>query len=298
MDDEVICLYIAYKTKPKGQPLLHLNKMSPVLDVLNDAVLCTGAWNDPVNMEQFLSAISRLHKSQKQQGQYYEECDKCIELWKEGDSRGCRFHPWQALVWRRGNPRYSEKVSEAVKEAKKCPGCKNHEVKGSYQLLPKEVRKLGVHLLSSGKLEDLQLFCIVLTSIYLFLRFDEFHQLKLEDVRPQHSAVEETHIINLCIRIQGKTDKIPRNMVLWSYDDCPDLCPIRHLMSYVHLCQIKDGFLFPNLRNRVGGCADDLYLSNSFFVFSNSARTASYACFCFAKIEETIARLSSARGAT
>jgi hypothetical protein len=39
-------------------------------------------------------------------------------------------------------------------------------------------------------------------------------------------------------------------MILWSYDDCRDLCPVRHLLSYVHLCGIKDGFLFPNLKKR------------------------------------------------
>jgi hypothetical protein len=39
-------------------------------------------------------------------------------------------------------------------------------------------------------------------------------------------------------------------MILWSYDDCPLLCPIRHLMSYIHLCDIKEGYLFPNLKKR------------------------------------------------
>jgi hypothetical protein len=65
-----------------------------------------------------------------------------------------------------------------------------------------------------------------------------------------YSAGERNKIINLCFRVQGKTDRTPQNLILWAYDDCPTLCPVRHLMSYVHVCEIKDGFLFPNLKNR------------------------------------------------
>jgi hypothetical protein len=60
----------------------------------------------------------------------------------------------------------------------------------------------------------------------LFLRHDEFHMIEVKHVRPENSSAEKRKIINICIQIQGKTDKTQQNMVLWAYDDCPQLCPI------------------------------------------------------------------------
>jgi hypothetical protein len=77
-------------------------------------------------------------------------------------------------------------------------------------LQPKEVRDIRKNLLSSGNLDDLQMFCIMLTSIYLFLRHDEFHVIRVADIRREYSAVQQHKIINLCICIQGKTDKPPQ----------------------------------------------------------------------------------------
>jgi integrase len=148
------------------------------------------------------------------------------------------------MVWRRGNPRTSETVQNALHSAKAT--CSSHVVKGSYALLPQKVRAIRDNLLSRGKSEDLQLLCITLISIYLFLRHDECHKIKVEDFRPEYSSVEKHRVNHLCVQIIGKTNNVPKNMILWSYDDCRDLCPVRHFLSYVHLCGIKDGFLLPN----------------------------------------------------
>jgi hypothetical protein len=72
----------------------------------------------------------------------------------------------------------------------------------------------------------------------------------VEDIKPEYSAVQSDKIINICIKIKGKTDKVAQNMILWAYDDAPLFCPIRHLMTYIHICEIKEGYLFPNLKKR------------------------------------------------
>jgi hypothetical protein len=96
------------------------------------------------------------------------------------------------------------------------------------------------------------MFCMLLTSTYLFLRHDECHNIKVEDIRPKYSADEQMKIVNLCFRIQGKTDKTPQNLILWAYDDCPALCPIRHLMSYNPPMRNKRWVLVPQLEQPVG----------------------------------------------
>jgi hypothetical protein len=247
MDADVVALYMMYKTQSTTLKLTRQGQ--DVLNIFNEPVFCTGSWKDPGNCVQFLTAISRIHSSLNQREAYLETCEACIESYKENSlSTGCHCHPGQFRFWRRGNPRFSERVQNAFHAAKDI--CSAHVVKGSYQLLPKEVRAIRTNLLSTGKQDDLQLFCIVLLSIYMFLRHDECHHMKVDDILPQFSSVEKHRVINLCIRIQGKTDKIPQNMILWSYDDCPALCPVRHLLTYVHLCDIKEGYLFPNLKKK------------------------------------------------
>jgi hypothetical protein len=248
IDADVVALYIMYKTRPKGLRLLRTHQLTEeVVDIFGDPVLCRGDWKAPVNINQFVAAISRLHQSLNQNGSYFDTCDACVASNKE-NHLSCRLHPGQFLIWRRGNPTYSERVKNAKHAA--LDMCSGHIVQGSCHLLPSEIRTMRENLLSTGKQEDLQLFCIILTSIYLFLRHDEFHKIEVDDIRPEYSAVESHKIINLCVKVQGKTDKEPQNLILWAYDDCPDLCPVRHLMAYIHLCNIKEGWLFPNLKKR------------------------------------------------
>jgi hypothetical protein len=79
---------------------------------------------------------------------------------------------------------------------------------------------------------------MILLQIYMFLRHDEIHGLEVQQIIPQYSAIEPHKIINLCFQIQGKTDGVPQNLILWAKDDCTDLCPVRHFLSYIHLCKI------------------------------------------------------------
>jgi hypothetical protein len=248
MDANTVALYIRYKTRPQGEQLCRAHESTtPVLDVLNEPILCTGEWKAPINITQFVAAITRIHSSIKQRGDYVECCHGCVTAYRR-DGSSCRFHPNQFLIYNRGNPRTSETVVNAVHAAKKL--CSNHKVKGAEHLLPKEVRRIRQLLLSTGSLDDLQLFAMMLVQIYLFLRSDELHKIEVQHIIPEYSAVEKHKIINLCFQVQGKSDVSTQNLILWAYDDCPDLCPVRHLMAYVHLCKIESGFLFPNLDNR------------------------------------------------
>jgi hypothetical protein len=166
-----------------------------VLDVLDQPIFCCGDWRYPGKSNQFLPAITQIHNSINQERQYFPVCDACVEANQHVNNSCCRRHPGQFLVWRRGNPRCSEKVRNALQTATEL--CKGHAIKGSYQLQPQEVRDFLTNLTSSGKYADLQLFCILLTSTYLFLWHDECHKIKVEDIRPEYAAVEQKKIVDL-----------------------------------------------------------------------------------------------------
>jgi hypothetical protein len=55
----------------------------------------------------------------------------------------------------------------------------------------------------------------------------------------------------MVFRVQGKRDKKERFLWLWADDECPDLCPVRHLLVFIFLANIVTGPIFPNLKDLV-----------------------------------------------
>jgi hypothetical protein len=105
-------------------------------------------------------------------------------------------------------------------------------------------------LLSTNRIEDLQFYCIMLVSIHLFLRHDEFSNIQLDHIQRDLCIIKEGQLEALALRVSGKTDQVWKTLILWRKDDVPEFCPVRHLLCYVHLAEIKNGFLFPNLKKR------------------------------------------------
>jgi hypothetical protein len=249
MKPETIALYFRYKSWQKGDKLKDFLSNTVVLNIFGDPILCDGAWKDPGNSNQFLSAVTSVHAARAQNGPYKTPCMFCTEEWsKSQDSNGCRFHPGDIRVWRTGNPRNSDIVKNAYRE--NTQELFDYEVRGSYQLLPVELLEIRNMLLSTNRIEDLQLYCIMLVSIHLFLRHDEFSSIQLDHIQRDLCIIKEGQLEALALRVCGKTDQVWKTLILWRKDYVPEFCPVRHLLCYVHLAEIKNGFLFPNLKKK------------------------------------------------
>jgi hypothetical protein len=48
------------------------------------------------------------------------------------------------------------------------------------------------------------------------------------------------------LKFKGKTDNGWKYFWLWVDDECPDFCPVCHLLIYVHLAKIKHRYIFPS----------------------------------------------------
>jgi hypothetical protein len=51
----------------------------------------------------------------------------------------------------------------------------------------------------------------------------------------------------LCFRVKGKNDNKYVQLLLRVCDEIPELCPALHLLIYIYLCNITEGYLFPDL---------------------------------------------------
>jgi hypothetical protein len=181
MSPTSIGLFMKYKTgKNKGNILQNIEKTANIKDVFGTEIICNGTWNDPGIADQFLSSIGSVHKVHSQTGEFTDSCNLCKEInGNDPNSMGCRFHQPARRVYRMGNPRSSEIISNATKQLTQ--DLNNHRKEGAAQLLPVEIQAVRRALCSSGILQDLQTTVMFLTSIFLCDRFDEFASIEMTD---------------------------------------------------------------------------------------------------------------------
>lgn len=250
MSAKNIALYMLYKTNKKDTLLKPLDGGEEIKDIVTgETIKCAGGWNSIENADQFLSTITNIHKVIGQSGSYSEPCPDCVKLYLEKKTT-CEWHFRTNKVHRSGNPRVSDEVEDAWRQCK--INCSDHIVKKCYQILPSEVQRIRDYLLSTNKMEDYQIYVMMLVAIHLFLRFDEISALRCEHfLSDEFSSITPEGKVNMfVIKIKAKMHRDTwQYLVLWRYDDVPTLCPVRHLLLYLYLRDINEGYVFPNFND-------------------------------------------------
>jgi hypothetical protein len=90
-----------------------------VYDVFHDIIKCHGGWNDPKNVTQFLSSVTRVHEVRNHPGPFFDLCEECIKEDEKGNFYGCIYHRGTPLLWRKGNPAKSNVVKNALAKSTK-----------------------------------------------------------------------------------------------------------------------------------------------------------------------------------
>jgi hypothetical protein len=170
--------FIRFKRGEAESVLISANG-EPVLDRNGAAALCQGGWNDPDNATQFLSAVSALHASRGQRGQYSDKCNACWEAKSQTDcTNGCFHHLGTPRFWRTGDPALSEIVANTKKSSTR-DGI-GYQAKGNFALMINELLEIRKGLVSTGSLYDYGVWLMTLLGVHLFLRSDEMVELCLE----------------------------------------------------------------------------------------------------------------------
>ena len=253
-----IAQYFDYCTLPKGQPLLKSGSTEQVLDGSGTAVLCTGRWNAPINIEKCKTAIDLLHtKYDNLNGPYRPTCEICLQNYEEYkinksissntstthqhyDKFFCEDHADGPLIRPRGNAMESNVAREAYKRCHKIM-VRDWSVSGNIQLLPGDVRRLQHHLCNASTLYNLQIYTMIIIGIKCFLRASELIKLKIANFEPEYFIIREGCIETLCLQIRGKSDKNPVRLQLFKDNECPEFCPVRHLLVYLACSGISSG---------------------------------------------------------
>lgn len=122
-----------------------------------------------------LSAVGSVHSERGHNKQPFQ--DACKDCWnmelKYGDhNNGCIRHRGSPCLWRRGDPRTQEVVTNAIKQAGKDSA--SYVAQGDSPLLPNELISLRASLLQDqNPLWGFMIWVMILIGCKLFLREEE-----------------------------------------------------------------------------------------------------------------------------
>jgi hypothetical protein len=201
MDPHTVANFIRYKRGIKGDPLLDEETEAQIVDVFGNPVYCQGGWKDPKNVDQLLSAVGALHSARGHRGHFIDFCDECIALDGNKEYQGCRFHRGAPRLWRQGNPKDCDLMTNVVNRNSKDGS--DYMAQGDSPLTPWEVMDIRTHLMSSNDLADLQFYVMMIVSIKLFLRSEEVVDLSHVQINKDISIISSSgHVEGLALTIK------------------------------------------------------------------------------------------------
>jgi integrase len=119
-----------------------------------------------------------------------------------------------------------------------------HRVRGCTVLLPGDLRDLGEKLVGADR-QGFQIYVMILLGIKLFLRASELISIRMEDFRERLYIVNDDRVRGISIAVDGKSDYGTQYLYIWEDEECPEFCPLRHLLVYMATTGITEGYLFP-----------------------------------------------------
>jgi hypothetical protein len=262
LDPVSVCAYISYMCNVPGSTVLHPKLGTPILDRRGTVVLARGTWKSPNSVYKVASAIKAVHNLYRHlrvEIPYSAKCDKCFQLNLDNKSSivegqylaciSCQNAFGHGCTETSGCVMSDPLVSTHFKGARSKLG-ETHKVKGNVQLTPGEIRQCRGKLLTANAtrevwLENLKFYTMMLLGIALFLRSDELLNIRMSQFLSDLTMVRDIYGVRaLVLTIKGKSDPFPLPFILWANDEYPELCPVRHLLVYIALSGVQEGFLF------------------------------------------------------
>ena len=244
---ETATMYLNYRIHMKDTPLLHPTTNKPVKFVngvyANQPVLCQGSWTSKDSVTIYRATINKYHNNNDStKGPYSDICENCMK--SNNNNNGCDYHRGRPQVVLQGNPTNHQTLVNAIKSANAYVES-NYEERQSLPFLPSQMRSIRNYLLNSNTKPKFMLWVLFLFCVKQALRIDEALNLRYEDFMVDYFIVKPTHVDSLFFSVQGKRDPTKMFLNVWSDHHAPDLCPVKVLLSWIVVSDIKQGFLFP-----------------------------------------------------
>jgi hypothetical protein len=175
MSIDTVCGVMQWKTLKKGETVMTaLQKAIDPQRCKGQRDKSHGGWNDPKLSQSFHAAVKALHIHHGNQSAYSEACPECVKLWSEKQTHGCKYHPTRCTT-RQGNPADHPDCTMYIANLLKYT---EHTAEGAGFLMPLELRTVGEYCINKNDIAWNQFYVIVLVSIDIFLRKEEFSSIE------------------------------------------------------------------------------------------------------------------------
>jgi hypothetical protein len=114
-------------------------------------------------------------------------------------------------------------------------------------LTPDELKLICNKLMAGNTLWEFELYDIILLCCPMFLCKDEIGKMAYSTVNSDITVVKSNDCVEgIAMQVQGKADPNPVTLMMWFVHGFPEFCPVRHLLAWLRLSQIQDGYFFPS----------------------------------------------------
>ena len=230
----------------KGTPLLHHRSNQPILDLYRKPIKCIGKWRSENTVDLYRTALTKLHNHfPTTSGPYQEKCDMCADLGIENcrKGEGCAQHPGRPVIMMQGNVGKLELFVVKHKGMKEYAQ-KHYSVRSTNAFLPQELRDIRTYLLSQNSLYSFMLWTVIIVGTKLFARVSEALEIDMDQIAIDYFVVTKDDVPGLCAILDGKNDNEPVHLMMWDDIQCPEFSPTRHLLVWIAISGINNGYLF------------------------------------------------------
>jgi hypothetical protein len=230
-----------------------------------------GAWSSPGCIKKSATAFGLLHDSHNNlKDAFYEECLVCQRANPGFDIsnavvdmkalKSCQDHIGRPILKPCGHAMKDKAVMDEQTNLKQELRA-THEPRGNGQLSPSQVRAIRRELLKEchkgavAAISGQQLYLMILLGVLTFGRADDTCAIRLNDFPKGHASVAHSPFLvrHVSVYVKGKGKSKYTLLRLFRDDICPEFCPVRHLLAYLHVTGIEgnddDSYLFPKVKD-------------------------------------------------
>jgi hypothetical protein len=269
IDLQEIAAYVLFKYLPDGE-LRHssfLNGSICLTDTCGVNIHCIGTCRNYQSFDVFFAAIRQIHKCNGHGGDFSDICPQCATLYNNAQqelehlteqqqplmSLKCQ-HCTRPSYYRMGNPCSDENQQNLRRWLQKESSNRGYQVTPTDSLLPSDLFDIHDQVQRGGfSNTDLEFYTLTLCGIYVYARFDTFHDIEYNDLDSPECRnlfnVSSTMLECLAIKVKGKNDPNWLFYQIFFNDEQPKVCFLRHLLVWLHVSGISNGSLFPDVRD-------------------------------------------------
>jgi hypothetical protein len=258
LDQEEVFLFSMFKFLPRNS-FLSLSPYRPVsqdtvcTDFAGLEIKCEGSVKNIKHLDTFYAGIRQVHQQNGHMSDYRPACPECMDIYSATDrsQKMCNDCSLPGYC-HQGNPTCDKEMKNFRKWLSDESERRKYREKPRSPLFPSDLVDLQKYIEVCGfhHLKHFEFYTMLLCGIYLYARYDEYHDLEISDLEDPRCRVlfniSTTSIECLALMIDGsKNHGEDAFYQLFFNDEMPRQCFLRHLLVWLHITGIDSGSLFP-----------------------------------------------------